>query len=185
MLLFSYEWLLWVCVCVRVWNSQRSVWKICCKKTEEFENCGSLHSTITNRAEVFRYSKSNRHPWFNNCILARAEHLKHCSFFYLFTELFLLLLPLYKWAIKLYIPYEHHSKGSSFSFSQLFSQVSVIIARARTHPPPHTWGFVCAYALLCSQGRFVSAQHCSLALPPAAGDRSALWLLDPLPQSPN
>lgn len=51
-------------------------------------------------------------------------------------------------------------------------------------PPPCVCAvlFVCVCSLLCSQGRFLSTWRCSPALPPAAGDRSVLWLPSPLPQ---
>lgn len=77
---------------------------------------------------------------------------------------------------------------SSYSHSLNYFLQSVRLLRELTLPPPPrpcARFCLCVCRSLCSQGRFASAQHCSAALPPAAGDRSALWLPSTLPQSPN
>lgn len=129
-----------------------------------------------------RCFKSTSHPWINKCILVGAEHLKYCCFF---IGVFFLHNFYYCCSLRTNEPFNYafcmkitaKDQIQLFSFSQLFSQVIVIFARARAHPSPsHTRPHVCVHALLCSQGRFASARHCSPALPPAAGDRSPLWL---------
>lgn len=78
---------------------------------------------------------------------------------------------------------------SSYSHSLNYFLKSVRLLRELTLPSPlpHPCArfCLCVCRSLCSQSRFASARHCSPALPPAAGDRSALRLSSPLPQSPN
>lgn len=71
-------------------------------------------------------------------------------------------------------------KQSSFStlFSQYICLKQLLLERIL---PPCVLFCLCVCSLLGSQDRFLSARQCSPALPPAAGDRSALHPNPPTP----